>query len=532
MNSFILKEKTDFMNYILIIFVYVFTHFLLILNDGLYFDDSHLVWMLKSKDWDMLYIAQSMYGNTLIAYFDWLFSYFPNTAFYMRLTVFASSFISSILLYKVCLNSGFVNRGDSLFISLLYIVFPAYLMNFVINITFHSVSNLFFIGGVYLSIKLENSEGRKNIIFRLSSLVLFLLSFITNSYLVFYFGFLIFYLIYKHKKSSKDILSDSFTFLTSRIDFILLPFVFWASKLIFTPVWGWALGYNKITLNIADIFFVYARFVRTFVWQIYVLGSSHIRFVVVMLVSALVLSFVLPYTQKVKRRDYLFIVVFSIVLLILAIFPYAAVNKSLGNGLPTSYDSRNALLVAIPIAILLVSMARMIFQGKVILMYSILVILIVNCCLYRVNVYALWQIDAVKQNSILLNMKDNRHVRDLHVVVLDVYYATEIDDKLSWPSSFLGIIFGELSRYCFVSKELKVYKEKDMKWEGFYNNVYPKKFNKYGTQGIVKVLKRHNFDNMTLLKKYFYSKYFEPNNYEQFTKSLSSLEVIEYYPTD
>jgi hypothetical protein len=88
-----------------LLLVYLASNGLILLSENLTFDDAHLVWMLKNE-LQTLYLAQSQYGNTPLYYWEKIFSFFNDPAFYIRLTIFIFNGIGVVYVYRIIKNNG------------------------------------------------------------------------------------------------------------------------------------------------------------------------------------------------------------------------------------------------------------------------------------------------------------------------------------------------------------------------------------------------------------------------------------------
>ena len=116
-----------------LLMVYIASNALLLISEGLTYDDAHLVWMLKNE-LDTLRLVQSQYGNPILYYWEKLFTIFDDPAFYIRLTIFFSNAIGVLYIYKLLKNCGYLNKFESLFITLFYMLSPLYMAKMIINL--------------------------------------------------------------------------------------------------------------------------------------------------------------------------------------------------------------------------------------------------------------------------------------------------------------------------------------------------------------------------------------------------------------
>jgi hypothetical protein len=560
------ENTKDIKIYLLIGVVVLICHGLLIINDGLYYDDIHLIDVLQSGNWDELHSFQSMYGNTLAAYYDWLFSVFENPVFAFKLTAFLSLLFSAFLIYHICTESGFIGSTESVFIALLSVVYPASLMTFVINLSFHFVCLMLFLLAVYFAMITVRVNKKRALLLRVLASALFFLSYSTNSILVFHFGFLLFYYLYTQGELGRRILEKPFSFFKRHWELILLPFIFWMWKQLFTPVHGFAITdmetYNKVVIDPVIYVQLYAKLFKSIGYHIGLIAFHPIFFIGTLIIVAFIYcGLKLKWHQQFQsRKSLVYLIPIGLILLFAASFAYVAVGKGFGDGTGignNGFESRNMLLCGIPMAIILVSAISIILDTMPRLKVIILCAIVVTFSIFRISYYVVWQAESVKNQSTLHNLVNmTSGSEDYHVIgIFDAYPIAGNDTLLWWAIAFKRT-FGDFTRFGFYEKRVKEtddgpvwkyrypelygsesqphhwYTLEDIRKliTGFFKNVNPIYFNPKGRQATLTIERGAFNNNLELVWKYYYYKFFQPDKLGEFLTRITRLSLIERFP--
>lgn len=541
-----IATKRPALNYFLIALVVLFCHGLLLLNDGLYHDDIYLYDLLKNRDWETLYTVLSMYGNTYTFFYDWFFSFLPHIVFAFKLIAFVNILLSAFLTYRICVKSGFLGPTEGMFVAMLSAVYPAHMMTFVINISYQFTCYTLFLVAVNLAMDAIKLKGARLLIWRILTCGIFFLSFMTNSLLVFHSGFLLFYYAYSQRQLSRRLLDRPFSFAIRHWDFIVIPFVFWIWKQNFTPVWGWASGYNEITFNLTSMLSIYIKLALTIAWQLINTASNPF------FSGSFILFGAAYYAQRLKWHTFfrpqprvLPLLIFGLLLLFLGTFPYAAVGKGFGSASFVDWSSRNRLLIGLPMALILVVTSLKIFKSPSRWNLIFLVALVLTFSSYRVNVYVTWQAEAIKHHSTLFNLSNLEGARDIHVFgILDGYPIAEENTMLWWGIA-LKQTFGDFTRFGFY-EGLPNYNADSGHWyssqdikdrvKGFYGLTSPKEFDPRAKQAQL-IIERGGFfqeytfkDSKTLVMPYYYRKFIKASELPDFLRKFTKLTLIPLTP--
>ena len=389
---------------IVIAIVIILSQGLLLLNEGVFWDD----WCYFKEPELVLNHCKDL-GIPLLGYFHYFIQYTDNPAFFYRLLLFLSLLISSLILYKTLHKLNFIERNYILFIVLYFALFPVNTSRISGACTQYSVCLAIFFLGVNFLI---NYQDKKIWPLRILSLVLFFISFATNSLLFFYILVMLF-LTYKNWNAAISKTNNIKNVFLKYPDFILLPFLFWVIKCIYMVPISEFRDYNSISIrNVLYSVYIFPKsFFITVIQTIYITIATGINHLVFLLASSAFFWMVL--TKNNKKESMRFNIIAIIAggaLIYIGLFPYAAVGKYSAN---IDWDDRHQLLVPLGGAIWLFYFIEFLFiklkdSRRVCIHYLLLSFFFV----YNVAVCLDAQRDWFKQLSIIENIKINETIRN------------------------------------------------------------------------------------------------------------------------
>jgi hypothetical protein len=186
-----------------IIFIFtIFTHGLLLLNEGKYWDTWLIHTFIKDGSWNLLSQLYNDSGRPMMGYLIAGIGHLPNFYFVERVLEVFSIFIFGVLVYKICTLPGFLRPSQGLCIALLGLCYPAF-YQFMVGFDVYMYYYCFFMLGVYLVLRNARNNNPPWLI-RAPILLLFFVSFDLNSLLVYYFGFLaLLFWVFKHPEQNR-----------------------------------------------------------------------------------------------------------------------------------------------------------------------------------------------------------------------------------------------------------------------------------------------------------------------------------------
>lgn len=400
-------------------------HGLLLISDFIMWDGWMLEEWLTSAHWDFLQRACFEGGQPLLFYFHRIFANFPNPDYAYKVIAFLCITFSALLTFKILNQTGFVNRMEALLITLFGLTFPAFRVAGESSTSQYLFCYLLFLGAACLAFEAETRKDWRRICLRVGALVAFFLSFHMGSLLVFYFGFFMALLLCEQRRRGQRLFFIPWTWLMRRIDYIILPFIFWGWRCLFTPTHGFYKGYNMPSMSVYRLLIgfktlVYNALVPSIEEGISPFLWTHPITIILAVLGFYVLSrFVYLPPQAVfspeTRTKGLF--GFGLVLLFLGTFPYMAVRAVFGS---YGWETRTALLIALPASILLVAVLRLFFYDlgarRSRWLFPVIVLMLCGFTANYVKTYVSWQAVSAKDHSVIFNLSKMEGAADYSVV--------------------------------------------------------------------------------------------------------------------
>jgi hypothetical protein len=469
-----------------------------------------------------------------------------------RVLVFCSVLTTAMLLYRIGRKSGLVSRAEAVFIAAISVVYPAYqtwpLMSTANYVFYYAI----FLLGVLFVLEYETATRRGRWLLRAAALLGFLVSFGLNSLLAFYFGFLLFWLVWAQRRDGLGIGRTLVRLLTRRPDFVLLPIVYWVVKTLAFRTHGLYADYNGLSLSPARFLQTEGFLSHAVVRQLAaaVMLPVHEPVVGIFMLLLACLTYAVAgkrgpaFLEDTSRRPAL--LAFGIVLLFLGVIPYAVVGK--GPTFDTSQgafdhpveSTRHALLILMPVALILVGAFRLAFAwGKSrisALGLALLAPLTIVFTLQTVAGYVSWQARWVKDRAAMADLDAPAALKTASIYW--VYDSTDIGvpDKYNFYewTSMLKLAWGGESRLGIDVRlnppESGVLGYLDsvglLTWRYNLSEFDPK-----GPQARI-VLRRGSAPgrDRDLVLRYLYYRFLRPTGMQDFLESVTRIEFIPGAP--
>ncbi|WP_419770595.1 MAG: hypothetical protein ACNI3C_02035 [Candidatus Marinarcus sp.] len=523
--------KSDKKSILILFIIYTIANVFFLINyNGIYWDD----WELYDQEYDavlqmFLQAAGNLgYINTPIRYI------IANSGdigiFLSRVLIFSFIFFSGIFIFKILARLTFISKLERMFVVLFFIIAPLNsakiaLINFQSNLRIC----IFFFAFYLLSKYLVDEKGK--IGFRILLLCLFFISFGTNSVLVFYAIVLlyIFYITYSYENS---VLKNIYTFIKTKIDFILLPIIFFVIKSIYFVPSGLSEGYNKINLNnIINLKLYFQTFQSNFIVPIQISFFSMSSVIIILILLLLLLSnlFTRQNNEMHKKDVYLFIL--GLVIFFLGAFPYIAVGKTPSLG---DWASRFQLLLPLGFSFILyygIQISSNLLNFKEIVKYFVYLILIISFIMFHMKEQIKYNIDWYYQKSIIENFKTNDLIIKNNTFIIN----NKIKKNLAQNRYVRFYEFNGMSREAF-GKDDKFFvnSEKELRRYSSYKNRKQMNFYTWNENEKIYFTIKDNsnlFNQKSIRKniKYLFRlKYLELFKPLEFKKEISNLISIEF----
>ena len=398
-KKYLLNNK--YSNYIYLFIFYSLAHiWILFLSNSLFWDD----WSIYGASKEIINLQFLMSGRP---FFGIIHNFLlPIGLPIYRLLTFISFFVTSIFLDKILKRTNILKSDMRFGLCLLYLTTPFYIARVTIVCFQYTLCFFLFFAAWFLMDRL-----------RLISIILFLISFTTNSLLVFYCLPIIedFFINFKSLSIKK--------YIKNNIIFLLLPFSFYLFQLLKWKPFGIYDGYhsnfaiknifNASTLQLLDAIKLESKFI------------IFIPFLV-LLISYIFYRFIFSDLDTSDRNNARKLFVFGFISLISGVFPYWILNYSPSF---SDWSSRHQLLMPLGIAIIATSIIlNFNVEGRrILLSLFISIFLIINIS----NYFSLIS-DNIKQNQIIKVLQNKVDIKKPDFIIfedgtknaLDRYYRS------------------------------------------------------------------------------------------------------------
>ena len=502
-------------------------HFPLLLNDGLYWDDWLLFPQLQSKDWSSIDALVREAGITPFnaAFLD-VFAYLPGGVLAFRLVVFALIVAIAWLVYAIAVEAGLTPRAG-LLIALLTSVFPGF-QDWVLLATASSVLDYaVFLGATLLVIGAERQAGAAAAVTRAVAIVMFVLSFSFNSLLTLYFASLLVLVIVMWRSGRIDALRRRWPYLAG---LFLVPFVYWViAQRLFVPS-GLYAGYNAISASPLVIargfhgFLIYGVLDQLLqVWTIVRIPAVLVA-IVLLGAAALALSYRALRERQMRPLQWMAGFAVGAIALVLAILPYAAVEK-----IPSvhGWDTRQDLLIALPLSVVAVMAVEAVLSSLKLEWVGAAVVMVVAAALALAGLqdYATLQARWATDVSVMQQLRQTEGSGRYSVYwVHDEAPGPEDFYRFYEWSAMLGDAYGGQTR---VGLDTRGYDAGFLSESRFFNARYHLSgFDPNGCQADLAIDRGDNYKGHTQVAlTYVFYRLFEPDKLQAYLDHLVAVKV-------
>ena len=427
-------------------------HGIILTNDGTIWDSWYVKNWLQNKNWGAI---TEFFGSVGVPVYGWLyalFAYAPNIVETFMFATISCMVFSWIFTYLLALKLANLSSMEALCLALLAQSVPVFTAGQDLVVFFFVFMHALFLFAAYMATCAIEQSGCKALILRITSITLFFISFYNAALLVFYGGFFIL-LFYKWwRQAQGDLLKSIVQFSFRHLDFLLLPPIAWGFRQFFSPQFGWYADFNSPTANIPFILpSLKSFFVNVIPFHINQIWNWINENPVVILLLILLLFFAAlrgPQKWSVMPSKIRTVAMsgFGILLLLLAIFPFAAAGKGFSPQ-PIGEPSRYTILTGLPLAILIFSVLRFVFLSRpnrssrwlVPICFAISVVL--GCQIPQV--YIKERAEWIFSRSILQNAEKNDDIRKSSIIVLQNCGMTS---EIVYGIYAFASVFGDFTR--------------------------------------------------------------------------------------
>ncbi len=408
--------------------VYFLAHAFMLILSGCWWDD----WTFMSHNLAYINDVAMESGRpewNLLIPFCWSQ---PNNG---RILIFFLYYLDALFVYIALKHSRLFNEKESLLIALLFAVFPVNDARILISNFSYTVGLFFFYLTFMLFVLWNNREDRsKGKIYRIPLLILFFISFILNSLLVFYYILFIYLFVLdlkdnKERSIIKKLFGSVLNVLKQYPDFFILPFIYFGFNKTFFPTYGDTFNeYNAVTISglLKGLLYIPISVGRMF---FDVLKRSVLSIKVITLIAAAASIFVIlknkndDETGRTDPQRLLWIALGGLVVLAAGLFAYVMVRA--GTLTISGVKGRDAVLTPLGSALIIHAFISF-FKGKLRKITAVFLILLgINTCN---DLYLEWQKDYYYQLS-MENLLVNDVIEKNDTFFLIDLYESEIEGQ-------------------------------------------------------------------------------------------------------
>jgi len=425
-NNDFLKKEHFFKVFFVISFFYCVGNIPLFLNSGVFWDDWTLFQMSENG------IMQQFRGNgiTWLGNFHVLLNKLPNPSLVYNYFTIAAHISTIYVLLKVLSLLNFRNYFY-VFIVALSVIVPYFMVRNTMVCLPYTICYLLFFTAFWSLLKWQIS---RKIIYRVFANILFLVSFITNSLLVFYLFPIVFLFFIEYRNNCFKTWKTCFFSVLKYSDLILSPVLFYVIKITYMNPTGYYsyVSYNKITLNglLNSPSRLLSSFEESFLGLIIysikplLISRFYVSFFIIILILYVYIL------KKIKfnlftNKELRYLIIAGGMLFFLGAFPYVLVNK-----VPKfeGFETRHQLLLPLGSSLFLGGLILLFvkeqFQNYFIaLLFSFFSVATIYGNLQFVNGW-------FKQESLKVNLETKQLVDNATFVVVDStteYNEVQID---------------------------------------------------------------------------------------------------------
>jgi|GEM_PF-2865692 len=412
MKKIIEKYLPEWLELSLIALLYTLSNIWLLLNRGMYWDDQTWLTLIKLNRWQTFWLTLEQQKQYAQYYLMKFLALFGDVHFVSRFIAFSCWLIAAFAIYLIIKRVFKRASLISFLIAVLFALSPLFFERVISSIVLYSLSTaLFFLGAlIYWS-----AAGVERWYARITGItvaaVFFFISFFTNSFLVFFYGFVILAIFH-----DRTLLSQ---WRRKLLWMILLPILFWVMKEAGGDPYGLTANYNQFVVGqpgwiskmIADLWSgIYSGLIwpLTVPWALLERKIFMIVFLIALGCSWAVVHLVNKRTAEAPMRDsnegtseYRVYLWWGVALFVFGLIPYVLVGKSPH---PHAFQMRHAMLLPIGASLIYLGILTLIVKEK----YRAFVVSVI-CALFitwsTFNYYSL-DMDWYKQRAIVTRLHE------------------------------------------------------------------------------------------------------------------------------
>ncbi|MGK5086340.1 hypothetical protein WDW86_02180 [Bdellovibrionota bacterium FG-2] len=513
-------------------------HSLLLFNTGMYFDGWMIFDFVRRNNWNEWLAFLKRVGMPVQAYWFWGAARALPFPLGYKIFSFFWIILGNLTTYSIFAKCRLLSFDQRIWIILLATLNPSLVT--VIEPAHFCYHSFYFVLqlGAWVFLCSEENQGVRHVTLRLLALSLFFLSFNFNALLTYYYSAWALWSFFKWQ-GRKDLKSLLRYNLIQRLDYTILPLIFWFWKTVCTPVHGDQIGYNSIAFG-TNMLGPLIRLPYVILVQ-FVEAISNLRNLSVLLLCSLtgVAAWFLVSTRKrgfQGRENTRALLGSGLLLMAGATFPYVAATRGFSVGLN---GDRINFLFSFPLAILIVGGLQFCFNkhGR---SPWVRVILSITLCLFTIQTikrYVNWQLRAIKDEAVMLAIVESGALQKATIFGIQdrVRFLDKWDDRYWYiphqPTFMMAGIGGYLHWIGIPLKPedpSRIFTiEEIIAFTKLYKiSFYTHSVNFGGKQAIIEIQPGPQFkDNLNMFLSYYNYKLFAQDQLKPFLRQVISLNL-------
>ena len=406
----------------------IFSHLLLLLNSGRYWDSWFLsAWQITGDDASMKRFYDEV-GMPAWYYIHRAMGRLPHFIYWYNSLTFLALLINPILVFEICRYSGFLTHGESLMIACLSagLPLPQMVVDYIVGMHYVCPLTLFYTAWLLV---LPTLPMHHVVALQALACLLFLLSFNMNSLLVFYAWFYFLNFLIEYRLQGIFSLSYLVIYVLQTWYLLVLPPLFWFFKQKWTPTSGPYATYNQLTLPpVGQLIGKFGKLYLTAFYRVAEAAMGYALENVPFLLLLFPATAWILYGRALNRQPFLstpfhhslLLIALSIIGVALAGIPYLLVGQTFGS---KGWVTKNSTLLTVPVACGLTGLLCILIK-PIWIFPSVAVLLGVFIAYWNYS-YLCWYAICAKYEAILYHFGKVPDVHQYSVIGLcDLHYIS------------------------------------------------------------------------------------------------------------
>ncbi|MGH7527768.1 MAG: hypothetical protein ACREMX_13815 [Gemmatimonadales bacterium] len=521
--------------YGLIILAGILAHGWMLLNDGLFFDGWLIHTFLRENNWAELRSMFLQHGSPGMAYFHWAMGHSGPLVLSYRLIALVSILAAGLAVYALARETGWLTPAEAGWLALLSLLYPGMQVGFeLINVPY-LVCYALFLAGFLAAFVAERTHGWRQVLLRVLALLLLFASFTTNSLLVFHYGFLLLLALRIRDLQGLSSRETVLRYAPKRLDYLILPLLFWVLKESLFPRHGLYAEYNRFQLAPLRLLGNVSLFLVNAVYQqLNGALSALLDQPALLLIMAAAVYLLRGAVARARLGSAahptppLPVLGVALWLLALGCLPYVVVGLA-----PTvhGWSTRHALLIGLPWSLLFLAGLRLVLPlntgAQLLARSTVLLAIAVGSLLRTVENQVSWQARWVKDKSLIHNLADLPTARRFSVLWVDdrVPLGGERDYRFYEWSSILKAAWGT-QRNVGLDRRTTTADFLTGSPQFFIAQYNLRDFDPAGCQAVLTIRRgRLNLSDAELAARFHYVRLVRPALLDQFLSGVTDLDL-------